>query len=151
MADIVSAKTRSRMMAGIKGKDTKPEMVIRSALHKANFRYRLHNRRLPGKPDLVFRKWRAVLFVHGCFWHGHDCHLFKMPKTRTGFWKDKIAGNVARDQKAVVELLYDGWRVGIVWECALKGKTRRPLADIVSELTRWLKGEERQIEIRGTT
>src|SRR3954470_16295918 len=90
MADVVSSGVRSRMMAGIRGTNTAPEMILRRALHAEGFRYRLHDRRLPGKPDMVFPRHHAVIFAHGCFWHGHDCHLFKWPSTRPEFWQTKI-------------------------------------------------------------
>lgn len=149
MADIVTPDVRSRMMSGIRGKDTRPEMIVRRALHAAGFRYRLHDKRLPGKPDLVFPKYRAVVFVHGCFWHGHDCHLFKIPATRTDFWRAKIHGNVERDRKAVEKLNGAGWRVGTVWECALKGKTRLAAEDVLRLLASWLLAGAGGLEIRG--
>ncbi|MFS8123286.1 very short patch repair endonuclease [Rhizobium sp. BR 250] len=149
MADIVSAHVRSRMMSGIRGKDTKPELLVRKALHAAGFRYRLHERTLPGKPDMVFPKYSAVVFVHGCFWHGHDCHLFRMPSTRTEFWQAKISGNVARDVRAITLLRETGWRVGTVWECALKGREKLPVDDIAATLAVWLRGETPELEIRG--
>lgn len=149
MADIVSADVRSRMMSGIKGKDTKPELIVRKSLHRAGFRYRLHDRRLPGKPDMVFPKWQAVIFVHGCFWHGHDCHLFRLPSTRTEFWKDKIDGNIERDRKSCSRLLADEWRVATVWECALKGKTKRNIEEVVSSLSIWLQSDAKELEVRG--
>ncbi|CAG0903564.1 unnamed protein product [Cyprideis torosa] len=121
--DVHDKATRSKNMAAIRGKDTKPELVIRKGLHKAGFRYRLHDKKLPGKPDLVFPRYQAVLFINGCFWHLHDCHLFKWPKTRSEFWSDKIKKNVARDQVNIAQLKASGWRVGIIWECSLKGKT----------------------------
>ncbi len=149
MADIVPAHVRSRMMSGIRGKDTKPELLVRRALHAAGFRYRLHERTLPGKPDMVFPKYSAAVFVHGCFWHGHDCHLFRMPSTRTEFWQAKISGNVARDVRAITLLRETGWRVGTVWECALKGREKLPVDDIGATLAVWLRGETPELEIRG--
>ena len=149
MADVVDAATRSRMMSGIRGKNTKPELVIRKALHARGFRYRLHCK-LPGKPDLCLPKYRAVIFVHGCFWHGHDCHLFKWPSTRPEFWREKIGRNRAVDAAAEAKLLTDGWRVAIVWECALKGRTRRVIEDIAQDCADWLNTDSRMLEIRGT-
>jgi len=131
MVDVVDAATRSRMMSGIKGKNTKPELLIRSALHRRGFRFRLHDKKLPSKPDLVLPKYNAVIQIHGCFWHGHDCHLFKLPSTRTDFWREKIAGNVARDEKSLALLQAQGWRVLVIYECALKGKTRLPFEALV--------------------
>ena len=105
-------------MAAIRGKDTKPELLIRRGLHAKGFRYRLQGRGLPGRPDLVLPKHHAVIFVHGCFWHRHDCPLFRWPQTRQEFWREKIDGNARRDANAIGLLLDTGWRVGIVWECA---------------------------------
>ena len=107
-------------MSGIRGTDTKPELVLRRGLHQLGFRYRLHDRRLPGTPDLVFPRYNAVIFVNGCFWHGHDCHLFRWPKTREKFWKSKITGNMQRDTRNWGLLEAEGWRILVVWECALK-------------------------------
>ena len=126
MIDVVDAATRSRMMSGIRGVDTKPEWVIRSGLHRLGVRYRLHDRSMPGRPDLVFPKHGVVLFVHGCFWHGHDCRFFKWPKTRPGFWRKKIAGNQARDQRQIEQIRAAGWRVFVVWECAVRGARGDP-------------------------
>jgi len=114
-------------MAAIRGKDTKPELMIRRGLHAKGFRYRLQGRGLPGRPDLVLPKYHAVIFVHGCFWHRHDCPMFRWPQTRREFWREKINGNARRDAEAIGFLLDVGWRVGIVWECALTGRGKRPL------------------------
>lgn len=119
MADVVDAATRSRMMSGIRGKDTKPEMIVRRALHNAGFRYRLHDRTLPGKPDIVLPKYKTVIFVHGCFWHGHMCSKFRWPKTREGWWKEKIEGNMARDVLNAGALVQASWKIIVVWECDL--------------------------------
>jgi len=127
------------MMAGIRGKDTKPELVIRHGLHRLGFRYRLHDRRLPGKPDLVFPKYNAVILVHGCFWHGHDCHLFRWPSTREEFWRRKITRNREVDARNRKTLLEAGWRILEVWECALKGCDARPVDSVVSGCARWLR------------
>lgn len=107
------------MMAGIKGKNTKPEMQVRKALHAAGFRFRLHDRKLPGRPDIVLRKYKTVVFVHGCFWHGHECEKFRWPKTRKGFWLKKISANRNRDHSAALELKKTMWNVLTVWECEL--------------------------------
>lgn len=149
MADIVSETTRSRMMSGIRSRNTQPELILRSELHKAGFRFRLHNNNLPGHPDLVFAKYKAVIFVNGCFWHNHNCHLFKWPKTRQDFWKQKLIKNRNRDEKVRGELLAYGWRVGIVWECSLKGKNKLVLRDVVNDCTSWLKGLDKELEICG--
>lgn len=148
MADIVSPEKRSQMMAGIKGKNTKPELSIRKALHKRGFRYRVHAKNLPGKPDLVFPKYNAVLFIHGCFWHGHDCHLFKWPGTRVEFWKQKITRNQLVDKTASDKLRDEGWRIGIIWECSLRGKTKRSFDYIVNETDKWLRSDAQQFQIR---
>lgn len=129
--DLVDFATRSRMMASIRGKDTKPELVVRQYLHAKGFRYRLHSRNLPGKPDLVLRRWSAAVFVHGCFWHGHvGCRYFRLPGTRTEFWARKIHGNIERDEQAVDALSRLGWRVFIVWECALRDEMEAALGDL---------------------
>lgn len=123
MVDVVDAETRSRMMAGIGGRDTKPELIVRRALHAAGFRYRLHRRDLPGKPDLVLPRHRAVIFVHGCFWHRHgDCRYATTPATRTAFWKEKFDRNVERDRRIERQLTELGWRVATIWECGLKAR-----------------------------
>ena len=120
MADIVDRETRSRMMSGIRGKDTKPEILVRKALHAAGYRFRLHRNDLPGKPDIVLPRYRTVIFVHGCFWHGHMCKHFKWPKTREDFWRAKITRNVERDREAIAALEKLGWTVKVVWECEVK-------------------------------
>ena len=149
MADVVDAATRSRMMSGIRGKNTKPELLIRKALHARGFRYRLHCKDLPGNPDLCLPKYRAVIFVHGCFWHGHGCHLFKWPKTRSEFWREKIGRNRAVDEGALDRLRSDGWRVAIIWECALKGRERVPFDEMIESLAGWLRSSVLDCEIRG--
>lgn len=136
-------------MAGIRGKDTQPELAVRSALHVRGFRFRLHKRDLPGKPDLVFPKHRAVIFVHGCFWHCHNCHLFRWPKTRTGFWRQKINSNVARDREQRRTLAGTGWRIGTIWECALKGRARLPIDLIAERCARWLESDQKELEVEG--
>ncbi|WP_222877136.1 very short patch repair endonuclease [Terrihabitans soli] len=149
MADVVDQHTRSRMMSGIRSKDTAPELAIRRGLHARRFRYQLHRRDLPGRPDLVFPKHRAVIFVHGCFWHGHDCNLFKWPSSREEFWHSKITGNVRRDFESVATLKCSGWRVLTVWECALKGRGRQSLYDVLAQIEAWLKSESAEEVIRG--
>lgn len=148
-ADTVTPETRSRMMAAVKGKNTKPELAIRSALHRRGFRFRLHRKDLPGKPDLVFTRRNALIFVHGCFWHGHDCHLFRWPKSREAFWREKIGKNIQRDEQQYLALSETGWRIGRVWECALKGKTRLRFDDVIDQCAIWLKSDIRKLEVRG--
>ena len=121
MADVHSAYTRSYNMSCIHGKDTKPEELVRKYLFSKGFRYRKNDARLPGKPDIVLPKYRAVVFVNGCFWHGHaGCRYFVWPKNNSEFWKKKIDGNVARDERTYKLLCDLGWRVFVVWECELK-------------------------------
>lgn len=129
LVDVVDKATRSRMMSGIRAKNTRPEMMIRKALHGAGLRFRLHDKKLPGKPDIVLPKYRTVLFVNGCFWHGHECSLFKWPKTRTKFWKEKITGNVVRDQKSLAVLRTMGWRTQTIWECEIRNSRFRKFVD----------------------
>lgn len=138
MADVVDATTRSRMMSGISGKHTKPELTVRKWLHHRGFRFRTHDRTLPGAPDLKFPKHNAVVFVNGCFWHQHNCRLFKWPSTRVEFWKDKIAGNHERDIRNLASLVDAGWRVAVIWECALKGKSGPEVSAVLEELSGWL-------------
>ena len=149
MTDVVDRKTRSRMMSGIRGKDTSPELLIRKALFRQGFRYRLHYTGLPGKPDLVFPKYRAIVLINGCFWHGHGCHLFKWPKTRHEFWKLKISGNVERDRRNQGKLHEIGWRVLVVWECAVKGKQRLSSEEVVTRVVEWLRSGAVDMEITG--
>jgi DNA mismatch endonuclease (patch repair protein) len=116
--DKVSSEKRSIMMAGIKGKNTRGEIAIRKGLHKLGFRYQLHRKDLPGKPDLVFPKHHAVIFANGCFWHAHGCHIFKWPSTRAEFWKEKISANKIRDERNTQACIAMGWKVLVIWECA---------------------------------
>lgn len=149
MADIVPAEVRSRMMAGIRGSNTKPELVLRKGLHAKGFRFRLHDRNMPGKPDIVFPRFKAVIFAHGCFWHGHDCHLFKWPTTREDFWRAKIERNRKVDRRTEAALAAAGWRQGVVWECAIRGRTRLPLEDVISGCAEWLRSDWQSLKIRG--
>ncbi|WP_167632205.1 very short patch repair endonuclease [Mariprofundus ferrooxydans] len=149
MADIVDHKTRSRMMSGIKGKNTKPEIYIRKLLHKHGFRFRIHVASLTGKPDMVLKRYKAVIFVHGCFWHAHHCHLFKQPSTRPEFWQTKIAGNRERDAVNIKALNDSGWRVLTIWECSLKGKTRIEETELLERITTWISGDAPEYEIMG--
>ncbi|MBT3071888.1 very short patch repair endonuclease [Rhodomicrobium sp. Az07] len=146
MTDIVDQQTRSRMMSGIRGKNTKPELALRRALHARGFRFRLHSGKVHGRPDLVLSKYRAVVFVHGCFWHRHEgCCYATVPATRPEFWRAKFDANTARDSAVRTRLLEDGWRVATVWECALR-KPEQVEASTES-LSIWLRTEELQIEI----
>jgi DNA mismatch endonuclease (patch repair protein) len=137
------------MMSGIRGKDTKPELMIRRGLHARGFRYRLHDRNIPGRPDLVLPKYNAVIFINGCFWHGHDCPLFKWPVTRQAFWKDKICANVARDQKNHAAVDQAGWRQAIIWECTIKGRGRMEPHEVLKRIADWLTSGEKMLLVRG--
>ena len=141
MTDIVNQETRSRMMEGIGSKDTKPEMTLRRALHARGLRYRLHARDVTGRPDMVFPQYRAAVFVHGCFWHRHaGCQYATTPATRADFWQRKFAANMQRDETVREYLLANGWRVAIVWECALRKSKLVPAA--TDSIINWLKSKE---------
>lgn len=135
------------MMAGIRGRDTRPEMLLRKGLHALGWRYRLHGRTIAGRPDLVFPGRKALIFANGCFWHGHDCHLFKWPKTRADFWREKIGANIRRDARVLEQLRQEDWRVAEVWECTLKGRERWPLDGVLAACDGFLRGEERYCSI----
>jgi DNA mismatch endonuclease (patch repair protein) len=141
MADIHNKATRSYNMSRIKATDTKPEMLVRRFLHANGIRYRLHNKNLPGKPDLTLTKLRTVIFVNGCFWHGHKgCKYFVMPKTRIQWWKEKIEETKRRDLKSMIELKEIGWDIMIIWECDLKPEKReRKLGNLLKTI---IKKEE---------
>lgn len=149
MVDVVKPSKRSHMMSGIRSKDTQPELLVRKALFARGYRYRLHAKGLAGKPDLVLPKFKAVVFVHGCFWHCHDCHLFKWPQTRVEFWHAKILSNKVRDAKNRSELINSGWRIAIIWECALKGKNKMDLLCLINVLEDWLSGDSSELDISG--
>ena len=147
MIDIVDKTTRSRMMSGIRGKNTRPEMLLRRALHQRGFRFRVHGAQLPGKPDICLRKHNAVIFVHGCFWHRHEgCRFSTVPATRQEFWLAKFAGNVERDARNIAALRSIGWRVAVVWECALKGASSSCCID---EIAQWLWSDESHLNQEG--
>lgn len=141
MTDVVSPSTRSRMMANIGSKNTSPEKCIRSLLHQEGFRFKLHVNKLPGKPDIVLPKYNSVIFVNGCFWHRHNCHLFRLPKTRSIFWEEKLNKNSESDRHNIDLLLEAGWRVGIVWECSMKGKLKLPEKVLIEMISSWLHSE----------
>jgi DNA mismatch endonuclease, patch repair protein len=149
MADIVDTATRSRMMSGIRGTNTRPEISVRRLLHAAGFRFRLHGRLLPGRPDIVMRRHKAVILVHGCFWHGHDCPLFRMPGSRTEFWSAKIGRNRENDIRAIKALRKLGWRVAVVWECALKGRGRLEPERLGGRIVRWLETGSHSLVVKG--
>ncbi len=150
MADVVLPSVRSRMMSGIKGKDTKPEMLVRKALFAAGYRFRLHRKDLPGSPDVVLPGRKIAIFAHGCFWHMHaGCKNAKMPATRREFWRNKLQGNSDRDARSVEALKSQGWRVLTVWECGTRD------AEVVLQLSRllgdWIEGSDAQGEISAAT
>lgn len=151
MADIVDPHKRSEMMSGIRAKNTKPEILVRQLLHRLGYRFRLHCKDLPGKPDIVLPRWKTVIFVHGCFWHGHDdCPLFRLPKSRTEFWETKIAKNKCRDAEVRMQLEASGWKTITVWECAIKGKSKlQPNAFEAAVSTSLKNPNSTLFEIRG--
>ncbi len=145
MADIVDQATRSRMMAGIKGKNTQPELLLRRGLHGRGFRFRLHVAGLPGHPDICLKKYNAVIFVHGCYWHRHEnCRFASTPKSRADFWLSKFAANVERDALHQKMLKAQGWRVAVVWECTLRSAMAVTTIDLLGN---WLKSNEHHLEI----
>lgn len=149
MADVFSPEKRSQIMSKIKGKDTKPEILIRSGLHRKGLRFRLHDCQLPGKPDVTLPKYKAVIFVHGCFWHGHECHLFKWPSTRPDFWKEKINRNRYLDALHISALKEMGWRVCVVWECSIRGKQSIGMDTVIDTCERWIKSESLFLAVIG--
>lgn len=145
MPDVVDKPTRSRMMSGIRGRNTRPELTLRKALHRLGFRYRLHGRKLPGRPDLVFPKYQAVVFVHGCFWHRHKgCSYTTTPASNAEFWQAKFAENTTRDARNIQRLRQAGWRIGVVWECVTR---RHPTEEVAAKVAAWLKSDMREWEL----
>ena len=136
-------------MSGIRGQDTKIELLVRSGLHHRGVRFRLHRKDLPGKPDLFLPKYRAAIFVNGCFWHAHTCYKYRLPKTRTAFWQEKLDKNKQRDKKNLGELLDSGFRVLTVWECSLNGKISLNHEKVIDEVIWWLQGSDTVHEITG--
>lgn len=135
-------------MSGIRGKDTSIEIQVRKGLHRDGFRFRLHDRKLPGRPDLVLAKHDAVIQVNGCFWHGHDCALFKMPSSNRGFWEEKIGRNRERDLRNRALLSDKGWRLLEVWECSIRGSAALGLSEVVARAGEWLVGDSTFRSIR---
>jgi len=135
----MSADQRSFAMSRVKSRDTKPELILRRALHARGLRYRLHDRRMAGRPDIVLPRWSAVIFVHGCFWHGHECARGALPQSNVSFWSEKIAKNTARDAAQVAQLHAEGWRVATVWQCALLGKRRLGGKLAAEHIESWLR------------
>ena len=149
MVDSVDRATRSRIMASIRGADTGPELAVRRALHARGFRYRVHVKGLPGRPDIVLRRFSAVIFVNGCFWHRHDCSLFRRPTSRPVFWEEKLQRNQERDARVREALGAAGWRHLTVWECCIRGPERREFEYVIDYIADWLIGERLHAEIRG--
>jgi DNA mismatch endonuclease (patch repair protein) len=129
-------------MSRIAGKNTKPELTVRRGLFAKGFRFRLHSAKLPGKPDLVFPKYRAVVFVNGCFWHSHNCRFFRQPGTNAAFWNNKLKQNADNDARAIAALKSSGWRVLTIWECALRGANDRTLAELLGNIAEWLASDD---------
>ena len=142
MTDVLTPEQRRLNMSRIRGRDTKPELLLRYGLHARGLRFRLHRKDLPGCPDLVFPRFRSVIFAHGCFWHGHDCPMFRLPGTRTDFWRSKIERNMERDRSAQAALKENNWRILVIWECALRGPQRRPVEAVLNEIVRWFRIDE---------
>lgn len=140
---------RSNLMSRIRSKNTAIEMTIRRGLHEKGLRYRLHDSNLPGKPDIVFPKYKAVVLVNGCFWHGHNCHLFRTPKTNVIFWSNKIKKNIERDKENIKKLDRMGWRILIIWECSFKGKYRMNQVDLVLKIYAWIISGAESTQIQG--
>ena len=134
-------------MAGIRGKNTGIERRVRQHLHAAGLRFRLHAAGLPGRPDIILRKHNALVFVHGCFWHMHNCALFKPPKTRADFWLEKLTNNVTRDELHVAALVDMGWRVAVVWECALRSTSKSRQTAELNRLVAWILSRRKRLEI----
>jgi DNA mismatch endonuclease, patch repair protein len=152
LVDIVTPAKRSEMMAGIRAKNTKPEMRVRSILHRLGYRFSLHRKNLPGKPDIVMPKYKTVVLVHGCFWHGHDdCPLFRLPKSKPDFWNTKIRQNKSRDHANLEALEASQWRTIVLWECSLKGSGKISVEEIAASLKAHLQGYSVRTEIRGWT
>ncbi|MFA0888188.1 MAG: very short patch repair endonuclease [Synergistales bacterium] len=146
--DMVDEKTRSRIMASVRQKNTGPEMLVRKTLHRMGLRYRLHDKKLPGSPDLVFPRFSAVIFVHGCFWHRHEgCRYATTPSSSKEFWKAKFEANKARDRKNYALLEKMGWRVLVVWECTIKKATLEKLGGLGKDINGWLRSESDHTEI----
>ena len=145
MPDKCSKEARSRMMSGIKNKNTKLELLIRRELFKKGFRYTLHNRKLPGKPDLVLKKYSSVILINGCFWHGHKCNYFKWPKSNKQFWYDKINRNIQNDIIIKEKLQVMGYRICVFWECVTRND--KLFHKNMLRLIKWLYGNRKTLEI----
>ena len=143
--DVVSKLKRSKMMSGIKSRNTKPELLVRRYLHSLGFRFRLHKKIGSTKPDLVLKKYKTCVFVHGCFWHRHDgCHLASSPKSNAEFWRKKFDSNLARDKKNIQELNLSGWTVGVIWECSVRNSSFKKFdyKSLLHESSNWEIGQQ---------
>lgn len=149
MSDTLTSAQRSLRMANIRRRNTTPELTVRRLVHGLGFRFRTCIPSLPGSPDLVLRRWNCAIFVHGCFWHGHSCYLFRLPSTRSQWWAEKIAANRARDATKEAELLASGWRVITVWQCALSGRDKLSAEALSSKLNRFIRAKSTRAEVRG--
>lgn len=149
MPDTLTPEQRHLCMSRVKGRDTKPEILIRKALHNRGFRYGLHNKKLPGKPDLVLPKYGAVIFINGCFWHQHDCHLFKWPSTNRKFWKEKLNRNKEVDERNYQKLKDKGWYILTIWECVVKGRGKLSFDKLIDQVGDWLVFGVRDRVIKG--
>ncbi|MBQ4875262.1 MAG: DNA mismatch endonuclease Vsr [Rickettsiaceae bacterium H1] len=145
--DIFTKEKRSKIMSEIRSKDTKPEIMLRKALFNKGYRYRTHAKNIDGKPDIYLKKYNAVIFFHGCFWHGHNCKLGKLPKTRIEFWKNKIESNKKRDSNIANALKSKGYRVLIVWGCVFQGKGQNRLGEVIDRVTEWINSKNSSNEI----
>lgn len=144
MVDVMQSSQRSALMSRIRAKDTTPELQVRSMLWREGYRFRLHPRELPGRPDIVLPKWRAVVLVNGCFWHAHEnCRLFRIPATRTDFWRTKLEANRQRDMRVIKSLQDLDWRIAVVWECALRDDP----GSLMRDLAAWVRKGVPFIEI----
>lgn len=151
MVDVLTPELRRLNMSRIRGRDTKPEMIIRRGLHALGLRFRLHDPKLPGRPDLIFRRYGVVIFVHGCFWHGHQCAMFKEPVDRRDFWLAKIYGNRERDARVKSQLLTMGWRVAEIWECSLRGRKKLDRNQLLEQIKDFITASDvTQVEISGS-
>lgn len=145
MTDIVDSETRSRMMAGIRSKGTRPETLVRSMLHRRGLRFARTCSGLPGRPDVVLPRWRVAVFVNGCFWHMHECRLFRMPRSNQEFWERKLSANRMRDVKNIHELLVGGWKVLTIWECSVRGAdSMRQLESNMDRVAAWIRSNTRK-------
>jgi DNA mismatch endonuclease, patch repair protein len=146
MVDTVDAATRSRMMAGIRSRNTQPELLVRRHLHARGFRYTLDGAGLPGRPDIVLPRWKVAIFVNGCFWHWHGCSLSKLPSSNRAFWSAKLTTNQTRDTVSQLALVSAGWRIAVIWECALRGKpAESQLPPLIDKLDQWIRGNSKSM------